>query len=77
MLFIERQGPKSYVTTDEHVPWKPRFEITDKARGFFAGDFLHGQKRLEALPVQVMLWQAMVVWLELYQIPLAFLPPFQ
>jgi hypothetical protein len=51
-------------------PGKQRLEITHKARGFSASDFLHGQERLEPLPVQVAFGQAIAVRFKLYQVPM-------
>lgn len=54
---------------DKHVTWKKRFEITQKARSFSVGCFLHGQKRFKALPIQVPFCHMMAVGFKLYQIP--------
>lgn len=53
------------------------FQITYKARGFSASEFLHGQKRFKPLSEQIALCQAMAVWLELYQIPLIHIATYQ
>ena len=63
--------------THKHVSWEKRLEITYKARGFSASDFLHGQKRLKPLPMQIVFCQAMAVWFELYQIPLIHIATYQ